>query len=140
MTTTPDSPIVGGVVCLIMGLLVMGIGVFLGISEKKFQEKALTTTAVIADIDIHTTRKKGKTKKDYDVYVEYTVDGRQYRSELNVHKSSMREGDKIEVFYDPDNPKDARVKSDGINIIFAVAGAFMSIVGIRNIVVSKKIA
>lgn len=138
MTTTSGSPIAGGIVCLIMGILVMVTGVFLSISEKEFQEKALTTTAVITDIDTHITRKKGKTKKDHDVYVEYEVGGQKYRSELNVYKSSMREGNSIEVFYDPANPKDARVKAGGVNIILVVIGAFVFILGIRTTVVSIK--
>ena len=81
-----------GILIVILGLILAIIGISIDISEEKFQEKALSTTAVITDLNIHTYRKKGKTKRDYDIYVEYEIDGKNYRSELNVYDTSMKEG------------------------------------------------
>ena len=112
--------IIGGVLFFLMGVLGIVMGVLTGISENKFQESALTTTAIITDIDVRYYRSNGKNKKDRDVFVEYEVEGQKYRNELNIYKSSMREGQRIEVFYDPENPGDSRIASGGVSIIILI--------------------
>ena len=87
-------------VCLIIGMVA---------DWMSFKETALTTDAVITNIDTYTerthTRKHGsKTKTRHVVSVEYVVDGEIYNKTLDHYDSSMDEGDIIEIYYNPDNP------------------------------------
>ena len=127
-----------GILIVILGLILAIIGISIDISEEKFQEKALSTTAVITDLNIHTYRKKGKTKRDYDIYVEYEIDGKNYRSELNVYDTSMKEGQRIEILYDPKNPGKAHIYTDGGKWIVVIMGGIPIIIGIVVIVISIK--
>lgn len=130
--------IIGGVLFCLMGVLGIVMGVLTGISENKFQESALTTTAIITDIDVRYYRSNGKNKKDRDVFVEYEVEGQKYRNELNIYKSSMREGQRIEVFYDPENPGDSRIASGGVSIIIVIMGIIFLTFGTGFIVLYIK--
>jgi len=56
--------------------------------------------------------------------VEYTVDGKTYRGELDVGSSSYREGDTIRVLYDPENPTVVHGASP-LSILLIIFGAAM---------------
>ena len=120
--------IIGGVLFFLMGVLGIVMGVLTGISENKFQESALTTTAIITDIDVRYYRSNGKNKKDRDVFVEYEVEGQKYRNELNIYKSSMREA--IASF--------AKERRYGVSIIIVIMGIIFLTFGTGFIVLYIK--
>lgn len=58
----------------------------------------------------------------YKVYVKYTVDGNEYDQELG-ELSGYKEGDKITIYYDPDDPsKITQTKSLILPIAIVVVG------------------
>jgi len=61
------------------------------------------TEAVIDDIKVRISDDPDESDS-YDVYVTYTVDGKNYRSLLNDYDASYKVGGKTEIHYNPDDP------------------------------------
>lgn len=97
-------------------------------SKTKFQENAIKTEAIITDIKSSSFKdSEGNTQKSMDVYVKFEVDGVQYSGELNTYSITMKEGQKVTIYYNPDDPNDFRgVTPTGLtiskisNIVFEV--------------------
>jgi hypothetical protein len=53
--------------------------------------------------------------------VEFYVDDEKIEGRLSFYSSGMDEGEKVTVFYDPDDPSDFKSKSEGTRI-FVVLG------------------
>ena len=66
----------------------------------------------------------------YDLYIRYTVDGKKYEAILRK-KSGFNEGDRINIFYNPNNPLEI---SQDINIYIPIGllilGIILIIIGI----------
>ena len=74
--------------------------------------------------------------RNHEVYVSYTVDGKEYESRLNSYSSSFYEGKEIDIYYDKDNPNKIGVKSlDLLFLIFPGIGLFFFIIGGTGILV-----
>ncbi|MBO5376098.1 MAG: DUF3592 domain-containing protein [Bacilli bacterium] len=132
----------------ILGILflVIGIGCVVGFvftknSNDDFMKKAVETSAEIVRIK----EKYDSLDEDYEytVYVEFDVDGLTYEGILNEYHSGMREGDKVTIYYDPQDPENFRSGSDFlvfipliVGVIFAIVGSFLLIFAIKK---SKKI-
>ncbi len=61
------------------------------------------TEAVIDDINVISSGDPDESDS-YEVFVTYTVDGKDYRSQLNHYDASYSVGKKIEVHYNPGDP------------------------------------
>ena len=74
--------------------------------------------------------------RNHEVYVSYTVDGKEYESRLNSYSSSFYEGKEIKIYYDKDNPNKIGVKSlDLLCLIFPGIGLIFFIIGGTGILV-----
>ncbi len=74
--------------------------------------------------------------RNHEVYVSYTVEGKEYESILNSYSSSFYEGKEIEIYYDKDNPSKIGVKSlDLLFLIFPGIGLIFIIIGGTGILV-----
>lgn len=74
--------------------------------------------------------------RNHEVYVSYTVDGKEYESRLNSYSSSFYEGKEIDIYYDKDNPNKIGVKSlDLLFLIFPGIGLIFFIIGGTGILV-----
>ena len=117
-----------------MKFTILLVGIY--IEHKHFMETAQETIAVISDVRKERVRRNGKYRTDYDIYVQYEVDGVTYNQELNGSSSSMRVGSTIVVYYDPENPRDVRSSNNSgmqgfaiaFSLVFVVLGAFIGIV------------
>lgn len=119
-----------GAVFLIVGVFFIILGFVLFASAKKFQETAEQTTAVITRIDTYRSRTAGGDHTtEHDVYIEYIVDGVEYNAQLDTYNSSMYEGKEIEVYYDPDNPKNVKGGGSGLLLIMSAIGAVFAVIG-----------
>ncbi len=118
-----------GMIFLIIGLLIIVSGFVTAGAQRDFQNHAEKTTAVITDIDTTITRSGNDKKTSHTAYVSYKVDGKRYEEALNYYSSTMRIGDKIEVYYDSDNPKDVRAKSIGLTLPLYIFGGIFSLIG-----------
>lgn len=89
------------IIVLLFGLVLIGIGVIIGVSAAKFEKNGVRTQCEIVDI----RHDRGNDDNTHtDVYVKYTVDGKEYISKLGSYSSSWRIGDEFIILYDPENP------------------------------------
>lgn len=81
----------------------------IGKVASSFMETAKETTGTIVMI-------ADNVNNDGEVYhnvvVEYKVKGRTYKEKSNYYSSSMREGQSIKIYYDPDNPRNIQTGGD----------------------------
>ena len=125
-----------GMVFVIAGLLFLVIFIFIVVENNNFMETAKETTAVVTEVRKERVRRNGKYRTDYDVYVYYEVDGVAYNQEINGGNASMKKGQKLVVYYNPENPRDVRsgggsgIKYFGVvfSLAFTVIGVLVGIV------------
>lgn len=99
------------IICMIFCFVVMPV---LGIVYNlKNNENKIETTGIITKIDseYHSGGKSGYI--DYHIYVSYQVDGELYESVLTVprHDIPGTRGEKINIYYDKENPNDIGMTS-----------------------------
>lgn len=125
-----------GILFVIVGLIFFAVSLFIVADGKRFSETAQETTALVTDVYKDRVRRNGKTRTEYDVYVQYKVNGNTYNEELKGGSSTMYEGMRITVYYNPQNPRDVRssLNSDGMifaalfALVFVAVGAGVGIV------------
>ena len=90
--------LIAGVACIIAGIL------FLNDVKGEF----VKTEAVISSIESYYDEMAEEEK--HFVYVDYTVDGKEYQNiDIGTWSSSMKEGETIKIMYDVWNPERAIV-------------------------------
>lgn len=89
-------------IILLTGFIFIAVALFIFVRTIKYETNGVKTDAVITDI---TTRYSGS-DEEYDVYVEFYVEGVRYAGKLNSYESSFYEGKSIVIYYMPDNPND----------------------------------
>lgn len=67
-----------------------------------FSRNSLSTDGIIVDINSRYNHNSEST--EYDVIVEYAVDGQIYSRTLGYYSSSMKIGQTVTIYYDPENP------------------------------------
>ena len=108
-----------GAVFFIIGLVIIG-------SIFNYENK-VDTVGTITEISSYRNTNHNRT---HEVYVSYTIDGKEYESKLDGYSSSFYEGKEIGIYYDKDNPNKIGVKSldlifwilPGIGLIFLIIG------------------
>ncbi|MBQ6469814.1 MAG: DUF3592 domain-containing protein [Lachnospiraceae bacterium] len=120
----PSNPAIRicALVFTIIGILFLVIGIFFMSEYRSKAGKYTETEAVITDFD-----------RDGYPYLSYTVDGRTYQAHSNFSSSSMRVGQKIRVFYNPDDPHEiipAGFNGMFLPLIFLFLGGIFALTGI----------
>lgn len=136
-----------GILFIAVGLIFFFVCLFLTIDTKKFAETAQETSALVYDVQKERVRRNGKYRTDYDVYVQYKVNGVTYNEELNGGSSLMREGQTLIVYYNPENPRDVRSdKNAGVqsfamifSLVFVAVGAVVGVVPAVKLSKRKKL-
>lgn len=105
-----------------IGLLIGGVALLMNTID--FRKNAIEAEAVITDIDRHFNT-DGET--EYEVYVEFKVNGTTYGGRLGYYSSGMRVGGKTKIYYDPSNPNRFRNSSNLFPIIMFIIGIGFSI-------------
>lgn len=122
----------------IVGIGMLIGGVFFLKSSLEFKKIAKETTATISEIRTSTDREGDV---HHSVYVTYKVNGEEYEDRpLNFYSSSMYQGKKLTILYDPDNPN--RIGSES-NTTFTAAllmgmGVIFGSVGIVPLLLKAK--
>lgn len=112
------------------GIIFLILGIFLCINTFNYKN-VIETTGIIDEIY--------KDNKNKYVYVAYIVNGKEYRSILNANSPSFREGKKIKVYYDKENPELISTKTTDLLIIFVPsAGLILILIGITGLINSSK--
>lgn len=130
-----------GSIIIIVAFVLFSVSIILiGITEKSnidnFVAKAGKVEARICNIEPYTAMgTKGKKVTKHKVYVDYTVDGIMYEyKQLDIYNSSMRVGDIVEIYYNPEFPK-LIMSGDTTNyILLMIAGAGIMTVTILVVV------
>lgn len=87
----------GGVFTLI-GIIFMTAGILISIYSAKFYETAKPAEATIIDF------KRSSSDDSQTVVVRYNAGGRHLVSNLGYYSHSMHMGDRLTIYYQPDNP------------------------------------
>jgi hypothetical protein len=109
-----------GAFVLLVGLLI-AMNYINNQQENQLKENGVATVAVITDIDVNNYKAnelEGKYIENYVFTFEFSVDGETVKSVRTVEKkdfqrffnSSLSVNDKIDILYDPSNPKNNTIK------------------------------
>ncbi|MEG1725804.1 MAG: DUF3592 domain-containing protein [Anaerovoracaceae bacterium] len=120
-----------GIIVLILGIRMVGEGIYNYIGEHN-QKDWVSTTAYVIDISNDYSGTRQNRSVDYDITYQYEVDGKEYSDKLYNRGKPMGFGDTIKIKYDPDTPKnstDILVPSLENLIIFLVFGVILTTIG-----------
>lgn len=108
-----------GIVLIITGILVF-------YHDQKFYETAMPATAKITDF------KRDNLDDSARTIVEYTANGKIFRGELNHYSSGMKYGDRLSIYYNPQNPLDIKTKGSSMLLlaIFIFMGTIFTSFGL----------
>lgn len=122
-----------GIVFVLFGIVFLCISLGIIADAKKFGESAMETTAVVTDVEKHRVRRNKRYRTEYDVYVQYEIEGVTYNEELKGGNGSMRVGQQLTVYYNPMNRRDVRSSKSGSGAsIFAVVFSLLfTVIGVR---------
>ena len=113
-----------GIILIIMSILLFVIG-----NHNKNYIKIESTVSKVELVKEETTDSEGNTEEAiYDIYVKYTVDGKEYDTELG-EMPERKVGDKITIVYNPNNPSEISQPSSIILNICLLVGGIVSLVG-----------
>ena len=121
------------IITLIIGIVAVVIGIIISVTHFTNQAKqtAETTATVIRIESRMETDTDGEDTRWYYPIIEYTVNNQKYEQQLpdsgSTISSDYKEGDKVEISYNPDNPNEISKKGSFGGLI---AGIFFIIVGI----------
>lgn len=128
----------------IIGIVLIGSATGVYIYESRYERDGIKTYATITRIDVEVDL---SSDSDYDynyyTYVSYSVDGVNYNEiPLGTYFTGMKEGQEIQIYYMPDNPKDimyANLRHLGAIAFASVGGALLltAIIMITYIIISK---
>lgn len=100
---------IGGVMFAVIFIVAGGLSLTMGVRRmvKLNTGKYVETQATITRIETtHYADSDTGSRTDYDITVEYVIDGRKYVSQLGEQPSNFYEGMELTVLYNVDNPTD----------------------------------
>lgn len=107
-----------GIILIIFGIIFFKTSV----QNQDYIKTESTVTSVEVDEEAQTDGEGNRTEATYKVTVKYTVDSREYESEL-CGVSKINEGDKMTIYYDPSDPSQiTQTKSLVIPLVIIAAG------------------
>ena len=112
-------------------LIVFGV-VFFGASKRNQHDKQTSAqvTSVTLEEAASTDVNGNRTEATYSLGIRYTVDGKEYENDLSG-MSKREEGDRIAIYYDPDDPNMiTQTKSLIIPLVIIAAGIGAVVAGI----------
>lgn len=112
-------------------LIVFGIYMFIVNNQNQnYVETKANVTSIEVDQEAYVDEEGNQVEATYTVKLTYTVDGKEYTGELSG-VSKYNPGDKIKIYYNPDNPTEiTQTKSLILPIAIVVAGLAALVGGI----------
>lgn len=111
-------------IVMLVGCVLLFWGLGKSVHNKLFLRKAETVQGVVTDVDRYDST--------YNVYVTYEVNGKSYTGLYHDDEMGDIKGDKVTVYYDPENPKkitDGRTLPEYVVFLVGVGGAMFLIGG-----------
>ena len=65
---------------------------------------------------------------DYEVYVNYNVDGKDYSEKTDYYAGNYKEGMEIKIFYNPDDPAQIHGDNGTFGIVMMIGGAVITVI------------
>lgn len=114
---------------LSVALILLGvIAIVVGISQNLKRNAYLSANATITKIEW--TAGVGDDDDTYEVTVRYAVDGKEYTEKLGYHEDGMKEGQTIEIRYNPENPADIVEASSTFSTVMFIVGPIAILLGL----------
>ena len=112
------------------GLIFLTAAVVVFLKTADFTANGVKTDAVITEINGHYVGDD----YEHDVFVKFTVDGREYRGELNVYEAGFKVGKTVPIIYKTDNPNDFIYgkRNTFIAVIMGAAGLMLVIIALKS--------
>lgn len=122
-----------GIIVLILGIRLIGEGVYNYIDEHN-QQDWISTTAHVVDIssEYSSSSRKNSSRVRYDIIYQYEVDGKEYSDILHNRDKALGLGTAINIKYNPDAPEESTdiLKPSLHNlIVFLVFGIMITTAG-----------
>lgn len=115
-----------GIIFSVIGIIFLALGIITLVNHESFMNNAVQTEAEI--IRVESGYDENRTERD--IWVSYEVNGRIFKENLGYYTSGMSEGDKISVYYNPENPSELSSSSVIPELIFVVIGGVFAIFGL----------
>ena len=115
-----------------IALIAIIAGVYLTFFQSRGYEKTTATITSITELP----KDFEDEKTEYDVTVEYTVDGQKYEEKLNYFSPSFKVGKTINVRYNPENPSEVHGGS-GFGLYVLIAGIVIMALAIGSMIREK---
>jgi len=133
------TSIPGKIIILMVKLIFPVVGLILmyqGWNSYNVQQSFIKNSVPVPGIVVKNIQHYGHDGPDYTPVVNFkTLDGQteQYTSSISSYPQEYADGAHVQIFYDPQNPVDARIKSDvdlwfpvgmyaGMGLIFFIVG------------------
>lgn len=115
----------GAIICFLIGVISLLVGTYYVYTKTNFDGDAKKTKAEICQVSHKKVSNREGTVKS--AQIEYSVDGKIYRSELDAPAIFVFNGAKLSVYYDSGNPK--KYFSIGAIVFAVVLSALLTILG-----------
>ena len=116
---------------LAIAVIAIIAGVYFTFFRTNGFEKTTATIISITESEFSTSE-----DTDYDVVVEYTVNGQKYTKKLDYYSPSFEVGKTVDVKYNPDNPSEVH-GGNGFGIYILIIGVVIAAIVIFSIVRGK---
>lgn len=131
--------LVGLIIYIVIGAIFSLIGAYVLVFSLKIKDSGVESKGIIYSIQ---NSLGGK-----EAYIDYTVDGIEYKKNINPYIADMYVGKEVKLYYNPNFPEQMLV---GVEIIFGLAalamgtlifsmGIFMGIIKIKKYSTNKKL-
>ena len=111
-----------------VGAILFGLAfIIAGVIGIRQDDTFLPTKAVIQSMERTYEAADANETDTWEVMVAYSVDGKDYVSNLGQKKDDFTEGKEIDILYNPDNPEGIVLPGKTIWFIFMIAGAAVAV-------------
>ena len=112
-----------------VGAILFGLAfIIAGVIGIRQDDTFLPTKAVIQSMERTYEAADANETDTWEVMVAYSVDGKDYVSDLGQKKDDFTEGKEIDILYNPNNPEGIVLPGKTIWFIFIIAGAVVAAV------------
>ena len=112
-----------------VGAILFGLAfIIVGVIGIRQDDTFLPTKAVIQSMERTYEAMDSNETDTWEVMVAYSVDGKDYVSDLGQKKDDFTVGKEIDILYNPNNPEGIVLPGKTIWFIFMIAGAAVAVI------------
>ena len=112
-----------------VGAILFGLAfIIAGVIGIRQNDTFLPTKAVIQSMERTYEAMDSNETDTWEVMVAYSVDGKDYVTDLGQKKDDFTVGKEIDILYNPDNPEGIVLPGKTIWFIFMIAGAAVAVI------------